>query len=61
MIWNKLGILGFVTTNTIPFSMAENVITIGKLLNWKMFKVGVMQIVFLKPFQHSNALAEKPC
>lgn len=39
---------GFVTTNTIAFSMAENVITIGKLLNWKMFKVGIMQIAFFE-------------
>lgn len=45
MIWNNLAILGFVTTNTVPFSMAENVITIRKSLNWKMFKVGIMQIV----------------
>lgn len=37
MIWSNLAILGFVTTNTISFSVAENVITVGKLLNWKMF------------------------
>jgi len=28
--------------------MAENMITTGKLLNWKMFKEVIMQIVFFE-------------